>query len=338
MNGGTTVGRRTITILLGAALALLTTAPAEATLVYVKGSGKANPRVWVARDDGSQPRRIGRGEAPKISDDGRWVAWIQPGMPDQLMMRLADRSRKARVVARSSAIGDFDFSPDSKSVGMVLSRRLFVYDIREREETRVASGVIRGFSFSPDSQSVVFGTAGRNDAGDAPSDLYSVSVENRNRWRITRDRKSLNPLWLAGGIVHDRMNAREGDAPTFNLFEIQPDGGSLRRITSLRIPPLMSGLVPLEASANGGRLLAEFVGQDTAVAFRVNPATGRTKALDTDFENGLVGFDLTSDGRTVLGHTGGPVPGGAHNVVTIPYTGGEPEVLVRRAAFPDWNL
>jgi hypothetical protein len=338
MNGGTTVARRTITTLLGAALALLMTAPAEATLVYVKNAGELDTRVWVAHDDGSQPHRIGRGHSPRISDDGRWAAWIQPGTPDQLMMRLADRSRKARIVARSDFMGDFHFSPDSKSLGMVLSRRLFVYDIREREEVRVASGSIRGFSFSPDSKSVAFATAGRNDAFDAPSDLYTVALEDRARQRITRDRKSLNPLWRADGILHDRMNAREGDAPSYNLFEIQPDGGSLRRVTRLRIPPLMSGLVPLEASSNGSRLLAQFIGQDTSVAFRVNPATGKTKALDTDFENGLVGFDLTADGRTVLGHTGGPDPGADHNVVTIPYTGGEPRVLVRRASFPDWNL
>lgn len=338
MNGGTTVARRTITILLGAALALLVTAPAEATLVYVKGADRANPRVWVAQDDGSQPRRIGRGHTPRVSEDGRWVAWIRPGSPEQLMMRLADRSRKARVVARASSVGEYAFSPDSKSVGLVLGRRLFVYDIREREEVRVASGSIRGFSFSPDSRSVVFGTAGRNDALDAPSDLFSVALEGRVRRRITRDRKSLNPLWRPQGIVHDRMRARAGDAPTYNLFEIQPDGGSLRRITSLRIPPLLSGLVPLEASANGNRLLAQFVGQDTSVAFRVNPATGKNKSLDTDFENGLVGFDLTADGRTVLGHTGGPDPSAPHDVVTIPYRGGEPRVLVRRAAFPDWNL
>ena len=338
MNGGTTVARRTITILLGAALALLMTAPAEATLVYVKNAGELDTRVWVAQDDGAQPRRIGRGHSPRISDDGRWVAWIQPGSPDQLMMRLADRSRKARVVARSAFISEFKFSPDSKSVGMVLGRRLFVYDIREREEVRVASGSIRGFSFSPDSRSVAFGTAGRNDTLDAPSDLYSVALEDRTRQRITRDRKSLNPLWRADGIIHDRMRVRMGDAPSYNLFEVQPDGGSLRRITRLRITPLMSGLVPLEASADGGRLLAQFIGQDTSVAFRVNPATGKTKALDTDFENGLVGFDLTADGRTVLGHTGGPDPSADHNVVTIPYTGGEPRVLVRRASFPDWNL
>ena len=331
------MARRTITTLLGAAFALLVAAPAEATLVFVKDAGDAQTRVWVARDDGTQPRKVGMGHSPRISDDGRWIAWIQPGTPDQLMMRLADRSRKARVVGRSSFIGEFHFAPDSKSLAYVLSRRLFVYDIREREEERAASGVIRGFSFSPDSASIVFGTAGRNDAADAPSDLYSVRLEDSSRHRITRDRKSLNPLWGPSGIVHDRFSARAGDAPTYNLFEIQPDGGSLRRITRLRVPTLMSGLVPLELSANGSRMLAEFIGQDSSLAFRVNPATGSAKALDNDFENGLVGFDLTADGRTVLGHSGGPDPTARHNVVTVPYGGGEPEVLVRRASFPDWN-
>jgi hypothetical protein len=332
------LARRTITTLLGAALTLLVAAPAEATLVYVKDSGELDPQVWVARDNGTQPHRIGPGHSPKVSSDGRWVAWIQDGSSDQVMMRLADRSRKARVVARSSFVGDLQFSPDSKSLGLVLSRRLFVYDIRERTEVKAASGVIRGFSFSPDSTSIVFGTAGRSDAADAPSDLYSFQLAEKIRRRITRDRRSLNPLWGATGIVHDRMNAREGDAPTYNLFEIQPDGGSLRRITSLRITSLFSGLVPTEQSANGKRLLADFVGQDTEVAFRVNMETGKAKALDNDFENGFVGFDLTADGSMVLGHTGGPDPTNRHNVVTMPYGGGDAEVLVRRAAFPDWSL
>jgi hypothetical protein len=322
--------------MLGAALALVVAVPAEATLVYVKDAGELDTRVWVAQDDGSQARKFGLGHSPRISDDGRWIAWIKPGTPDQLMMRLADRSRKARVVARSSFVGDFRFSPDSKTLGFVLSRRLFVYDIREREEVRVASGVIRGFSFSPDSASVVFGTAGRSDAVDAPSDLYLVRLENSSRRRITRDRKSLNPLWGPAGIIHDRMRPREDDAPSYNLFEIQPDGGSLRRITRLRIPNLVSGLVPVELSAAGNRLLAEFVGQDTGMGFRVNPMTGKSHVLDPERE--FLGFDVTADGRTVLGHTGGPDPTARHNVVTMPYAGGDPEVLVRRASFPDWNL
>jgi hypothetical protein len=332
------VARRTITTLLAGATALLCAAPAQATLVYVKDPGQADSRVWAARDDGSQARRVGMGHSPRISPDGRWVAWIQEGTTDQVMMRLADRSRKARVVARSSFIGDMHFSPDSKSLGLVLSRRLFVYDIRERTELKAASGVIQGFSFSPDSKSVVFGTSGRSDAAGAPSDLYSFELAEKLRTRITRDRKSLNPLWGPNGIVHDRQVPRMDDAPTYNLFEIQPDGGSLRRITRLRIPSLMSGLVPLELASGGKRLLAAFVGQDTDVGFRVNTVSGKTHALDDDFENGFVGFDLTSDGRTVLGHTGGPDPGARHDVVTTPYGGGEQEVLVPRAGFPDWSL
>jgi hypothetical protein len=323
--------------LLGATLALLLAAPAHATLVYVKESASGDFRVFVADDDGSNPHRLGEGRAPTVSADGRWVAWIEPGDTEQVMLQLADRSRKARVVARSTQVGEIRFSPDSKSLGLVIGRRLLVYDIKERDSFKAASGNIRGFSFSLDSQSIVYGTSGRDGSFDAPSDLYRRVIGGDTRVRVTRDRKSLNPVWGADGIVHDRFRRRDGDAPTYNLFSIQPDGGSLHRITALRIPNLVSGLVPLELSADGKRLLAEFVGQDTSVGFAVNPETGKVRALSRDSENGFVAADLSADGRTVLGHTGGPDPRRAGNVVTMPYRGGKPKVLVRHAAFPDWS-
>ena len=99
----------------------------------------------------------------------------------------------------------------------------------------------------------------------------------------------------------------------------------------------MSGLVPLELSANGKRLLAEFVGQDTSVGFRVNPETGKVQALDARLRERLRGRRPDRRRPTVLGHTGGPDPDRAHNVVTMPYRGGKPTVLVRRASFPDWS-
>ena len=205
------------------------------------------------------------------------------------------------------------------------------------ESVKAASGNIRGFSFSPDSTSIAFGTAGHNQSFDAPTDLYSFSIADKKRTRITRDRKSLNPLWTERGIIHDRQRIRDNAAPSYNLFEINPDGGSLRRITALKIPPLSSGLIPLELSANGKRLIAEFTGQDTSVGFAVNPKTGKVRALSRDSENGFVAADLTADGTTVLGATGGADPSNKHNVVTMPYTGGKPKVLVRRAFDPDWN-
>jgi Tol biopolymer transport system component len=333
------LSRRTIITLLGATIALLTAAPAQAKLVYVKGPIDA-PHVFVADDDGTNPHKVGDGRSPAISSDGRWVAWVsdEDNSLQQVHLRLSDLSRKARDVVRSDFVGELKFSPDSKLLGIELRNRLWAYNIHDRESVKAASGQLRGFSFSPDSASIAFGTAGHSDAFDAPSDLYAFSIADKKRRRITRDRKSLNPLWTAAGIVHDRFKRREGDAPTYNLFEIQPDGGSLRRITSLKIPPLLSGLVPLERSANGKRLIAEFEGQDTSWGMAVNPKSGKARALSPPSEHAFVATDLSADGRTVLGMTGGPDPNNKHNVATIPYRGGKPKVLVRRAMDPDWSL
>jgi len=332
------LAKRTITTLLGATVALLAAAPAHATLVYTKSNkdGTAT-RVYVADGDGTNAHKLGNGILPTVSPDGRWVAWIVPGSPDRVKMRLADRSRKARDVKTATEINNLQFSPDSKWLGVAASTRLWVYNIHDREEVKAASGNLRGFSFSPDSKSVAFGTAGRNQSFDAPTDLYRFVIADEQRVRITRDRKSLNPLWTERGLIHDRQRVRANAAPSYNLFEIQPDGGSLRRITKLRIPDLASGLVPLELSANGERMIAQFTGQDIAIGFRVNPDTGKVHSLGKFGEHGFVAADLTADGRTVLGTSGGADPSVRHDVVTMPYGGGKTTVLVRRAFDPDWS-
>ena len=148
----------------------------------------------------------------------------------------------------------------------------------------------------------------------------------------------MNPVWGPEEIVFDRFKRRKGDAPAFNLWALDPaPDGALRRLTQLTIPPLVSGLVPLEFSADARRLLAVFTGQDTEVGFTVSTRTGKTRALSKDFEPGIVGFDLSKDGRRILGHTGGPDPQAAHDVISVPYGGGEPRVLVEDAAYPDWT-
>ena len=243
-----------------------------------------------------------------------------PATPDQLMMRLADRSRKARVVARSSSVGEFRLL-----AGLEVARpRAQPAPVRLRHP-RARGGQRVGLRRHPRLLLLARLGVGRLRDGRPQrrrrraSDLYSVRSRTH---RGSGSRATASRSTRCGDRAGSSTTAcaREGDAPTYNLFEIQPDGGSLRRITRLRIPSLMSGLVPLELSANGGRLLARVrrPGHRRS-AFRVNPATGKTKALDADFENGLVGFDLTADGRTVLGHTGGPDPTARHNVVTIPY-------------------
>jgi hypothetical protein len=115
------------------------------------------------------------------------------------------------------------------------------------------------------------------------------------------------------------------------------DGSGLRRLTKTRVGQLLQGLTPTAWSADGTRLLAEFGGQDTSYAETVNPATGAHRPVVKAAANGLVGADLSADGSTLLGVTGGFEPSGRHDVVAIPYGGGRMTVLARNALEPDWN-
>jgi hypothetical protein len=333
---------RTTAIVLGLLAAALMAAPAEAKLVYVKRPETASPVVYVAKDNGKDPRRLGIGRAPTISPDGQWVAFVTvpsggSEMDTVVLQKLEAGSQ--RLVMRSSSIVSLRFSPDSTKLGAIAAgKRIRVYDIANDALHVVVTGHIRGYGFSPDSEQIVYGKAVKRDF-QAASDIYSVPALGGKEKRLTEDRNAVNPVWGPTEIVFDRFKRRKDDAPAYNLWALDPAAPeTLRRLTQLTIPRLVSGLVPLETSRDGKRLLAAFTGQDVEVGFTVATANGRTRALSEDFESGTVGFDLSADGKTILAHTGGPDPGNAHDVVTVPYgRGGKPKVIVEDAAYPDWT-
>jgi hypothetical protein len=121
-------------------------------------------------------------------------------------------------------------------------------------------------------------------------------------------------------------------APTNELYLMGADGSGVRRLTRTRV-----GHTPTAWSADGRRLLAEFGGQDTSYAETVNPATGAQRPVVRPAEDGVVGTDLTADGSTILGATGGYEPQTRHDLVAISYGGGAMTVLARNALEPDWN-
>ena len=321
-------------------LAALLAAPAQGKLVYVKQADTASPVVYVATDKGKHPRRLGIGRAPAISPDGRWVAFITAndgGTRDTVVLKRLKQGSQ-RFVMRSKRIASLRFSPDSARIAAVAnSRRIRVYDIPNDKLRVAASGDIRGYSWAPDSKRVVYGEAAGEDF-QADSDLYVArAMGGADPDRLTRSKDAVNPVWGTTEIFFDRFTKRENDAPAYNLFAVDPATGDVRRLTDLTIPALVSGLVPLEVSSDARRMLSVFTGQDTEVGFTVNTRSGDTRALSTDFERGIVGYDLSADGKTILGHTGGPDPGNAHDVITLPYGGGDETVLVEDAAYPDWT-
>ena len=340
---GSVLMRMRTTVILAALIAVAVwAAPAQAKLVYVKNAGSAEPVIYVSGDRGKDPRRLGIGRAPTISPNGRWVAFVTPAAGSEkdavVLLKLEAGSR--RLVMRSRSINSLRFSPDSSKLAAIAGgERLRVYDIASDRVRVAAAGEIRGYSFSPDSARVVVGRA-RNDRFQAPSDLFTgPALGGKKLVRITDVGRAINPVWGPEEIVFDRFRRRRDDAPAFNLWAVAPTPGSaLRQLTGLTIPPLVSGLVPLEFSADARRLLAVFTGQDTQVGFTVATRTGRTRALSMDFETGLVGFDISANGKRILAHSGGGDPGAAHDVLSLPYDGkGEPKVLVENAAYPDWT-
>lgn len=69
----------------------------------------------------------------------------------------------------------------------------------------------------------------------------------------------------------------------------------------------------------------------------MNPATGKVRTLGKAEETGLQGLTLSRDGKTVLAATGGFDPSSRHDIVTVPYAGGTPKVIVRNSFDADWN-
>jgi Tol biopolymer transport system component len=323
-------------------------ASAHATLVYSKNPNHSS--VWVANDDGSNPRRLASGSAPKISPDGLTVAYMVVGNPKtyrpDLMVVPTDGSAPPRVLAKGWRDSfTFAWSPDSRTIATVLGRelgakRLALVDVATGAQRTIARGAFAGVSFSPTGDQLVYGRDAKPDRFPPLSDVYRAAVAGGAPARVTKDHRSLSPLWgPTGKVVFVRLidAKRRRYAPKNELYLMGPDGSGLRRLTTTRVGQLLQGLTPTAWSADGTRLLAEFGGQDTSFAEIVNPVTGAHQPVLRPASDGLVGSALSADGSTILGATGGYEPSAKHDVVAVPYGGRTPTVLARNALEPDWN-
>ncbi len=327
-------------VVLGIVLAGVLTAPAGATLVYSRpgSSPQLTAHVYAAADDGSGARRIAAGYEPQVSPDGRTVVFRarRPGSREALRTVPAAGGASRTLASSSQPVGA-RFSPDSTRVAAEIDgRRLAVFDLATGARTDVARGSIQGLSWSPAGTTLVYGRAESASVG-APSDLYSVPAAGGAPRRLTRDQRSIGPVWGRRGIAYVKEQRRPGDAPRYDVWLRPPRGAADRQLTHVPAGPLVSGLVPVDFSADGSRLLALFVGTDTGVGYAVSVASGRARALSPNVETGLVGVALSADGRTILAQTGGLDPSNHHDVVAVPFGGGGVRVLARGGSTPAWS-
>lgn len=338
-------------------LVVLLVAPsaAQATLSFVRNP--LHPVVWVARDDGSKARRVGPGNSPRVSPDGQILVYspiVGGSFRSELAIAPANGSGPARPLLRNwREPSAFAWSPDSSTIAAVRGpelgpKNLVLVDVASGTQSVVATGYFSGVSFDPEGGAIVYARATKENFPPS-SDVYrfEIPIGQPIRFeppvRLTRDHRSLSPLWGPGDqVVFVKLVGRKQRryGPKNELYLMNPSGGGVRRLTHTPVGALLQGLTPTQWSANGARLLTEFGGQDTSYAVAVNPRTGAERTLGrfvNHGEQGFVGTALSSDGKQVLGFTGGFEPGPGHAVATVPYTGGRERVLARNAFEPSWS-
>jgi len=331
-----------------AGAALLAAAPAHATLVYTKNvaSVKFRPSVWVANDDGSSPRRLVNGRSARLSPDARHVLYARPTLDyehEDVQLRVIPTAggTPRTLLRRLNNIFTIEWSSDSRHV-LALGgprfgpHRLKLLDAVTGAARTIARGYFYGFSFSPDGQRVVYSRAPRETQAIS-SDLYTAAVAGGAPQHITTSAPALYPVWGPQYIAYSQARLRRNDAPVYQIHRINPDGSGHAVITRTKVPRLVWGLTPTAFAAGGTRLLAQFGGQNTSYAVGVDPATGAERVLGPRGEQGFIATAISKDGETVLVASGGWDESNRGDVVTVPWAGGTPTVLVRNADEPDWD-
>lgn len=343
---------KSLVVLSALSACLAVPASSQATLVFTRNP--FSPTVYVANDNGSSARKIGSGSNPRVSPDGKTVAFYRFGkgnQPPELVVTPASGGPVRKLASGWRDPFVFAWSPDSATIAVLLGpeigkQRLTLIDVASGTQQTVASGFFNGVSFAPGGAQLAYGRSSKEFG--SKSDVYrfdipeagAVFVQAPRPVRITGDHKSSDPLWGPNEkivfVKHLGEKSRKY-GPKNELYLMNPSGKQVKRLTHTKVGPLLAGLNPTAWSANGTHLLAEFGGQDTTYAVTVNPKTGAEMALTKERETGFVGTALSRDGKFVLGSLGGFEPGPGHKVVSIPYKGGKPKVLANNASEADWS-
>ena len=313
----------------------------QVAVAYVTGMAASAPEVWLANADGSGAHVLGPGAEPLVAPNGAFVA--ASASSGLVLYRAVGGVAGRYFVSADATAGAVAFSADSRYLAVVLSSRdpasaafsgLAVVDTSTLTARIIVHGQIYGASFAPDGSDRIAFASAASPALAAAVDIHAVAVTGSGATQLTDDGRSLNPVWGRSGIAFDRERVRRNAEPSYQVWLMTSDGSGLRPLTALPIPPLREGLVPVAFSDDGRRLLAEYEGEDTSVAWLLSLPDGRAFSLGID----LTGWALSHDGSHVLVDRGGFLnPPDLGVVESLPVGGGRPRVLVAHGSEPSWN-
>jgi Tol biopolymer transport system component len=311
-------------------------------------TGANLPSVSIADANGADPHRLAAGGEALLSPNGAYVAIERVASTGPSLEiystgghLLADFFNSAKVIATPVT-----WSANSRYLAASLSNTstrgggaLALIDVSTLTSRIVSHGVILGASFKPAGTQLVFGETASQQLS-SPADLYVAPAGGGAVTQLTTNGNSMEPVWARTGIIFDRSTPRGvSKAPIYQLWIDQ--GGKLRQLTHMKVPALQSGLAPLEADADGNRLIAEYGGEDTSFAYTVQLSPLEVKPLrvagESKYAGQVQGVEISSNGQRLLVDVGGfEQPPNHAEVESVSFAGGTPTKLAHGAE-PSWS-
>lgn len=316
-------------------------------LTWIKGSNSLNGSVEIANLNGSDARTVGPGTFATVAPDGTSVAVVESLPPadnatsELLVYPASGGAAAVKLYHCDGFLGIDGWSADSKLIlascphGLDDKGPLLVIAAGGGSAATIASGVIDGASFAPNSSDDVVYALGSSQRLTAAVNLFTTTPSGTGTQQLTHGWVISNPVWGPNYIVFARSSSRgKAIAPINQLWSIDPNGTALHQLTHMKVDPLASGLAPLAFSANGQHLLCGFSGTDQSSSWAVTLG-GNTAVLRQLLPGFSVPDGVSRDGSEVLltkGFEGEPT-----SVVSAPWGGGKPTVLVPHGANASWN-
>ncbi|MDQ2982565.1 MAG: hypothetical protein M3R70_01375 [Actinomycetota bacterium] len=239
--------------------------------------------IFVASADGRHLRRetpFGAA-SPTWSPDGKRIAFagILNSGPGSGGPYIYIKSIAGKRIRRIAVGGEPNWDPDGGrlvySVGYFSSGKIATVGLAGRHKHVFRLGVQAVFpDWSPDGRRIVF--AGYKKATGSPSDIYVVNADGTHVHRLTKTAtatdESYEAHWSADGSKIFFVWSKDNDVSQA-FYEMDPDGGRLRRLAQIPPPSALGGELRKGTSSwsvngrivmycdGGGRIVALRIGQ-----------------------------------------------------------------------------
>jgi len=284
--------------------------------------------LWIGRVDGSRPRLLGQGRDPRISPDGRWIAYSH----DEHTYLVSSAGGRPWLVARNAR--PVRWSRTSRyMVSVDQGRALYVTDVKTRRRATIdRDATILGASISPSGKELVWGRKRGRDQGTLVEDvdLFRARIDGSQRTRLTRGGRSSYPVWGRQRIAFARVRS-SGDVhrPVLELWTMRPSGTGLQRVTR-------TSHAPIAWSADGRRLLTSTSSTSGSVLSVVDVRTGSIRPLIRG--QFVIPLSLSRNGRSVLAWALNPRTKPEGDLVRVDWNGRRTTLVKNAGQFADWNL